>query len=260
MPELAAFQDAFARSLREPSTAAGPLADAPAMAVYRNTVAKGLVDVLRAAFPTVERLVGEEWFAAAAQAFTHRTPPQNPVLAEYGGGFPSFLAAFPPAAEIPYLADVAGIDRLWTEAHFASDAPHLAPATLAALGPETLAAGRLRLHASTRFAWFETPAPTIWRLNRPPAPAPGAEGFEIEWGAEGIALARPGGEVHAVGLGPGAFALLAACGRGLPFGEALSAAVSAEPSLALDACLSSLATAGMFGGFDPAPHEQETSS
>jgi hypothetical protein len=34
--------------------------------VYRNTVLKGCVDALAANFPTVLRLVGEDWFRAAA--------------------------------------------------------------------------------------------------------------------------------------------------------------------------------------------------
>lgn len=36
------------------------------LAVYRNTVAKGRADALAGLFPTVERLVGSDWFRDAA--------------------------------------------------------------------------------------------------------------------------------------------------------------------------------------------------
>lgn len=252
MPELAAFQDAFLRALRDPTTDAGP-----GMAVYRNTVAKSLTEVLRASFPTVERIVGDAWFGAAALAYAYGEPPASPVLADYGGGFPRFLRGFPPAAELPYLADMAAIDRLWTEAHLAPDAPPLDAAALAGLPPEILAEGRLRLHASARFDWFATPAASLWRLNRPPAPLPGPGGFELDWRPEGIALARPEGGVRAVPLGPGAFALLAACGEGRGLDQALAQGLAAEPPMDVQAVLTDLTAAGLFGGFDPSPMREE---
>ena len=69
---LSRFQDGFARSLFS--------AGGPAHPVYRNTVLKGCVDALQANFPAVTRLVGEDWFRAAAVVYTRRFPPQAPVL------------------------------------------------------------------------------------------------------------------------------------------------------------------------------------
>ena len=67
---LAQFQDAFAEALFAPQDIADPvmrqLAAQPAFAVYRNTVMKGCIDALEANFPVVARLVGSEWFRAAA--------------------------------------------------------------------------------------------------------------------------------------------------------------------------------------------------
>src|SRR5689334_8738140 len=78
-------------------------------AVYRNNVVVGLVDALRGNFPAVCRIVGEEFFRALARAYATRHPPASPVLLDYGGGFPDFIATFEPAAPLPYLADVAKI-------------------------------------------------------------------------------------------------------------------------------------------------------
>ena len=81
---LGAFQDAFVAALTgAPDSAAGEVAalvGQPGFAVYRNTLAKGCVDALRANFPTVERLVGEEWFAAAATLYARQMPPRSGPL------------------------------------------------------------------------------------------------------------------------------------------------------------------------------------
>ena len=103
---LGPFQDAFATALRGSTPAhdaVARLAALPALAVYRNTVAKGCLDALAANFPTVRRLVGDDWFRAAAQAHAATTPPSDARLLHYGDGFPQFLASYPPAAELPYL-------------------------------------------------------------------------------------------------------------------------------------------------------------
>ena len=121
---LRAFQDAFAQALqtgvtRDPTLAA--LMAQPGFSVYRNTVTKGCVDALVANYPTVARLVGDDWFRAAAAVFVRQNPPRCPMLVSYGDAFPDFLATFEPAAELPYLADVALLDRFWIEAHVAAD-------------------------------------------------------------------------------------------------------------------------------------------
>ena len=130
---LARFQDDFARALLDPAQPAPP-----AFAVYRNTVMKGCIDALQANYPAVAKLVGEEWFRAAAAVYVRDHLPRTPMLLEYGAGFADFLARFEPAAELPYLPAVARLDRFWTEAHAAADEPPLDARALAGAGPGTL--------------------------------------------------------------------------------------------------------------------------
>src|SRR4029453_14611961 len=75
--------------------------------VYRNNVYAGLIDVLAGRFPVVARLVGEEFFRAMARDYVEREPPSSAVLLRYGAGFADFIAGFPQAATVPYLADMA---------------------------------------------------------------------------------------------------------------------------------------------------------
>ncbi|TFW17442.1 HvfC/BufC N-terminal domain-containing protein, partial [Duganella callida] len=127
--ELAAYQDDFIAAVYGAAPLSGVLAAIaaqPGFAVYRNTILKGCADNLAANFPTVLRLVGEPWFHAAALDYARAAPPVEVSLIDYGHDFPAFLAALAPAAELPYLAGVAQLDRLWLAAHTAADAPTLA--------------------------------------------------------------------------------------------------------------------------------------
>lgn len=250
--DLAAFQDAFAGALRgerDLSTFGPAEAVAAGLSVYRNTTAKGAADALRGNFPTVERLVGEAWFADCARLYATARPPKQPALIAYGADFPAFLADFAPAAGLPYLADVAGFDWLWLQAHTAADDAVLTPQLANEIGLEALFAMPLALHPATRFGWADTPAATIWRMNRPSARLDGGD-VEIDWRGEGLLLARPRGEVESLVLDPADFAFLEAMGSGHSLGEAAGEVLAAHPAFDLGRAFAGLLIIGVFA----APH------
>jgi putative oxidoreductase len=100
-------------------------------AVYRNNVVVGLVDALADTYPVTQELVGEAFFRAMAREFVRAAPPRSPVLALYGQGFAEFIESFPPAAGLPYLADVARLEMLRVLAWHAADAVPVTHAALA---------------------------------------------------------------------------------------------------------------------------------
>ncbi len=248
---LSPFQDAIAHALLAPagtpaaSQVAGLVAQ-PGFAVYRNTVMKGCVDALQANFPTIEQLVGEEWLRAAAVRFVSSAPPTQAALIEFGAGFSEFLRSFEPAAEFPYLADVAHIDRLWTEAHIAADAELLPPDAVATLSPESVATARLCLHPSARWARFGTPALTIWQRNR----AGGVFDGNIDWNAEAVLMTRPHGAVLATHIDEAGCAVLDACAIALPLAAAAQSALALDPKADLAALLTTLLNAGAFSALE----------
>ena len=257
---LARFQDAFARALL--ATDAGPdspvaaLAAQPAFAVYRNTVAKGCIDALQANYPAVTRLVGEEWFRAAAAIYVRATPPADPTLLRYGASFADFLARFEPAAELPYLPGVAKLDRLWTESHTAPDENGLDPAAVTGLAPEVLTGAILHPHAAARWAWFEeAPIYTIWSRNR----AENVSEDDIDWRPEGALLVRPRDAVEWRALDAAGYAFLDACARRSTFGKAAQAALGARKNADPAQLASELVASGAFGSMTFAidPHSAE---
>jgi hypothetical protein len=242
MSELATFQSEFARALTDPRS---PWARGwgPGLAVHQNTILKGLIDALAANFPTVEELVGPEWFAACAAEYVREFPPRSAVLALYGKEFPTFLAHFAPAGALSYLAEVARIDRLWTESHFAPDACVLPAAALAGLSPVALFELRVALHPATRFGWFRNSAVTIWRYHR--TADRGGE-LELEGRPEGAALARPQGPVECVLLDKAGFAFLEQVRGGATLGAAATAALEIDRATNLAARLAQFVAAGLF--------------
>lgn len=119
-------------------------------AVYRNNVMVSLIDALADSYPVVQELVGEEFFRAMARVFAMAHPPRSPVMAFYGQNFAEFVQAFPPAASVPYLADVARLEMARVWAYHAADVPPLAlEAVQAALAdPAQLIRLQLTLHPS----------------------------------------------------------------------------------------------------------------
>ncbi|MDE3177447.1 MAG: putative DNA-binding domain-containing protein [Pseudomonadota bacterium] len=216
---------AFARALTDPA-APPPLAlrgsDPRGFAVYRNNVAVGLIKALEARYPVVRRLVGDDYFRAAARAFIARNMPQSAVLIAYGAALPQFLRAFPPAAEMPYLPDVAALENAWVEAYHAAEAAPLTLAALAEIAPERLERLRFRFHPAARWLRLATPAASIWAAHQGEGePEPPAH-----WRPEDALITRPDADVRVRVLPEGGYDLIAALQAGATLGEA------AEPLLA----------------------------
>ncbi len=257
---LAAYQAAFARALlADDPLAAAPeltgLVSQPGFAVYRNTVLKGCIDALQANYPSVARLVGDEWFRAAAAVFAREHLPAHPALIDYGAGFADFLSGFAPAAELPYLPGVAQLDRCWTEAHIAADAAPLAAATLMALTPAQMSALALAPHPATRWRWFDAqPIYTIWSRNR----GDGDPAADLDWHGEGALLTRPNDEVRWLPLTAGGAAFLDRCAAGDSIERAALAALGVEPDIEFARLIQQLLAAGAFSALVPAAIPEPT--
>lgn len=199
MPDLSSFQRDFAQALIADYQPA-PRFGSQAFAVYRNTSTRGVVEALRAAYPTVDMLVGEEMFTQVALDYRREQPPAGPVLSEYGIDFAAFLARQLWTCELPYLADVARLDWLWLESFLAQDA---------AASPQSLTGEtRIALHPATRFAWLATPAMTIWQAHRDSWEL---TELDLDWTEEGALFTRPGLSVRAELIDAAFHHLLIAC-------------------------------------------------
>lgn len=215
-------------------------------AVYRNNVAVALIEALAGSFPAVRRIVGEGFFSEAARRYALAEPPASPVLLEYGAGFPRFLERFEPASALPYLPDVARIERAWVEAYHAADARSLAPAVLADIPSERAAEIRFERHPSARIVRSRHRALTIWRMNvADGVPAP----VDLDSGGEDVLVVRPAADVVVRSMPAGGADLFEALARGEPLAAATQSALREDTDFDLAGHLAGLLESGAFAGF-----------
>lgn len=211
-------------------------------AVYRNNVISSLIDALADTFPVTFELVGNEFFRAMARVFITEIPPRSPVLAEYGHEFPAFIENFPPARKVPYLADVARLERLYLDAYHAADAPPLGePAFHAALErTDALPSAKLRLHPSAGVLRSPYAVFSLWAAHQ------GALDIStVDPGqAEEVLVVRPHWEVLVVPLPPGAGRFIELLAGGEPLGACAEMAMRAQAGFDLAAALTDLIRSG----------------
>ncbi|MCB2108116.1 MAG: putative DNA-binding domain-containing protein [Rhodobacteraceae bacterium] len=215
------------------------------IAVYRNTVQTSLTDVLATAYPVVRRIVGEKFFATLAHRYIAAHPPRIPQLSAYGGALADFIAGAEPLRELPYLADVARLEWTRGEAYFAANTPILDPVALSEIQPENLSALVLTPHPATRLVVSPFPIHRIWSINQPEINDVPKVDMSV---AEAVLVTRPGDHIvtRLVGTGDAAFVARTIAGAG--FGDAVAAAVTAEPAFDLQAALEAHLTNGTFAG------------
>jgi hypothetical protein len=194
-------------------------------AIYRNNRMVSLLSALEARFPATRKIVGEEFFKAAARRFIAEEPPPSPIVMFYGDAFPSFLANFERAKSVPYLADVASLEAARTRAYHAPDAKPLMREALAAAASADLAAVRFTLHPSLEIVPSSYPVVTIYAMNSGElelAPV-------TDWRGEDALIVRPKLQVEVRRLSPGARIFLQSLADKKTLGESAAAASDADP-------------------------------
>ena len=128
-------------ALEKPSAIMGPNGKASdkRFNVYRNNVAYSLVEALGKNYPAVKAQCGQAKFNDAAQLYLFEHPPRSKLMFELGHNFADWLNHFEPAkAQMPWLADLAGVERCWLNAYHAADSDVLDPALLGLIAPDAL--------------------------------------------------------------------------------------------------------------------------
>lgn len=137
-------------------------------AVYRNNVILSLIDALADTFPVVQELVGEEFFRTMGKVFVQSNPPRSRLMARYGDTFADFVAAFAPAAALPYLADMARLEIARVQAYHAADAGAVEPDRLTAVLVDTqqLMSLRCSLHPSVQVIGSKHAICSLWTAHQ----------------------------------------------------------------------------------------------
>ena len=207
----------------------------------RNRPLAASVDALRGAYPVTAKILGKTGFQAAARAFARRHATDGPLDAGYGRDFAPFLAEQLRISDQLYLADVAMLERLRTEALLAATAPVLELGEVARFDEAGRANLRLELHPAAGLAWLTSPAVTIWHAHQQGAGMPPAD-----WRAEGALVTRPNGQVALRHIGRPEHRMLSGLRLRETVGEAAAATRALYPEADADLIFAELVDSGAF--------------
>lgn len=150
-----------------PVTAAGGKKADKRYNVYRNNVTVSLVNALADIFPAVQKIAGETNFRAVARDHVRSHPPSTPLLFRYGEDFPPFLETIEPIRQrMPYLPDVARLERAWLTAFHAADIAIADPAALTVLPEDRIGEAIFVPHPATAIIMSDFAVFEIFSMNR----------------------------------------------------------------------------------------------
>ncbi|MBI2734942.1 MAG: putative DNA-binding domain-containing protein [Rhodospirillales bacterium] len=220
------LQSAFAAQLAgedQPGLAAEIHPAAARLRIHRHHILDSLCSALAATFPTVQAVVGADFFRGLARGFVGRSLPSQPVLAEYGEDFPAFIAGHDAARDLPYLADVARLDWALNLAFHAPAGGRLAAADLTAVPVHRLPSLRLALAPGTALICSPYPLDRIWAASQPDVPA---DAVDIDGGGAFLLVLRRPDDAAFVTLSAGEAAFVTGIVTGLSLEEAAGRAHS----------------------------------
>ena len=242
MSELAKTQADFSTALAAATVPAGLRGEATQsarrFAVYRNNVRLARMNALGGAYPVLRRIVGEPFFERLAREYALSHESHSGDLNQYGADFNAFLADFAPAAELPYLPEVARLEWLVHCSYYAADSVPLDPASLALLDESQWGALCFRLAPAVSAAAFIWPVARIWEVNQPQYA--GAMQVDPQPQTSYALIFRPQYDVQVAALGAGEHAFVAALTAGRTLAQALRQAslhAGFDPGTALQRAL-----------------------
>lgn len=212
--------------------------------VYRNSGILACVEALRSNYLRLAAVMGDEFFGALARAYSDAEPPSTRSLVGYGASLAHFVAAGESEHGLPWLSDIARLDRGWLDAHLAPDADLLSPGTLAEVDNSTLMTSILGIHPSAQLVDTEWATASLW-TDLKSGKLPNRQ-MSLAHQSEHVLFWRPEGEVVMRALSPGEHAFLNSAMSQSLLGVACEAALAAEPTVDLSNLIAGAFSSGLF--------------
>lgn len=212
--------------------------------VYRNSGVLACVEALRSNYQRLASVMGDDFFAALARAYVDAEPPSSRSLVGYGGSLPRFISESESEHGLPWLADIARLDRAWLESHLSPDARPLVADDLAGLDSATLMTSSPVTHPSLRIVETEWTTTSLWTdLSTGNLPR---QQTALSHRTEHALFLRPGGETHMRPISPGEHAFLSATMSGASLGAACEAALTRQAEIDLSNLIADAFSSGFF--------------
>ena len=200
------------------------------LSIYARGYVLRLLECMRADFPVLRGLVGEEVFDVFAGAYIISRPPASPSLYDLGAGFPPFLEETRPKDSQPEAwldrmlelpPELARLERARAEVTRARGTEEDDPVSSLPLTLPEIFGGELTLQATPCLRLLELKFPLVEYLrsaDRDEQPAPPAPRASL------AAIGRSNYRVCMQEVAPWQFAFLKTCGSPVPLYSAAQAA------------------------------------
>ena len=222
------------------------------LAIHRRHYESSLVRALLDRFPATVWLVGSDFVTQTARQFVRECPPSGPCLAEYGEGFPAFLAGRRGTEGIPYLKAFAELEWHLGRLSLAVTRPALTRTHFSALDSASLADVTITVQPCVHYlraAW------AIDDLMRAYLTAGAPDRFLLDDAEVWLELRGARGELRMNRLDPAAFTFRTALAAGQPLADAALAALDIDAAFDAGQALTRLIDEGLVAAFD-VPHAE----
>lgn len=232
MSALHELQRAFAAALLteasadfEPHVLANGIEPTARIRIYRNNARENFLATLRATFPVLERLVGEDYFRQMTFEYRENFPSASGNLHHLGALLPQFLARRYADTEYRYFTDIARLEWAYQEVLVAADHEPLDLERLRHVAPADYPQLLFRLHPAARLVASVFPVLTIWSANQPHGDC--GRVIDLDGGAERVLVLRTARDVELRRLDAPEFEFLSALASGATLAAAADAATNA---------------------------------
>ena len=133
------------------------------LGIYAGAYGARLIDALRASYPALAGLLGEEDFEALGAAYVRAHDSPFFSIRHYGDELEAFLGVYPDTAEVALLGELARWEWTLCAVFDAADAAPLDAGALASLAPGEWAGLRFGFHPSVRRLALAWNAPQLWK-------------------------------------------------------------------------------------------------
>lgn len=203
--------------------------------IYHNNFFISLSECLQNIYPTIQKLVGEEFFTATANQYIGHYRPTSGDIHQFGNYFAEFLSNLPAAFSLPYLAEIAQLEWANHEAFHEADYELFDLTKLQQIPEDKYGKIQFKLHPSARIFSFKFPIMRIWNLCHNSSNQ--NDKVNLDAGGENILIIRRDLEVTFELLSNAEFAFLDACKNGLNFEHACTITLQIETEFNINSFL-----------------------
>jgi uncharacterized protein (UPF0276 family) len=219
---------------------------------YRGNLSAHWESTLVAAYPVLQKLVGDEFFSALTRAYGHAYPSKDADLNQFGARFPQFLGEFEHVSQYPYFPDMARLEWALHHAYYAGDGVGIELQQLTTLSPEQFDKTCFTLQPPCTLLHSPWAIVKIWQAHQPSAGHDGVGASsevsfpnDLQQACHAL-VCRPDWKPQVLALTPAEYCLLANLGAGQTFGSALDSALELDSEFDVSAHLHQWLTLRLF--------------